>query len=160
MRQIKNTIIILVCLLVFFSCTAKGETCYVALRQLMSGDDSDMEDWYLGEGDSYSFDAGDTIFAVYAEDEEEFYIIGENEYGDGEITIWEDIDLIHGYYMIYKLCNIWEPLQKYIDQRHSITFAITGMEDVEDDWLIYDAETAADFVTIMDKTLSALTDDD
>lgn len=157
MKTFKRTIaIILMCLMVGSCYSANAESCYVALRELMNS--KDQVDWYLGKGKSTSAEASKEIYAVYVENDEAFYIVGMNEYGKGEITIWNNIEALRGYHMIYSLCYIWDVLQENIDKGYSITIAITDMEMVEGDWVIDDAGSAADFVQVMEMTFASMSE--
>lgn len=133
---------------------AHGESCYVALRELMSS--KDQSDWYLGRGRSSSSDTSKVIYAVYVEKDEAFYILGVNEYGKGEITIWNNVELTRGYHMIYTLSYLWDTLQENMDKGYSIILGITDMASVEGDWVIDDAESAASFVQVIEATFASI----
>ena len=155
MQKMKTTLIImLVFALVFSISPVKGETCYVALRELLSS--KDQENFYLGKGRSTSAEASKDIYAVYVEKDESFYIVGVNEFNKGEITIWKNIDMLNGYRMIYTLSSIWPALQENIDPGYSITLAITDMEMIEGDWVIDDKKSADSFVKVIEQTFAAV----
>lgn len=156
MKSIKIVVsFILICVIAFSCLTAGAESCYMALRELMNS--KDQEDWYMGKGRSSATDTSKDIFIVYVEKDETFYIVGVNEYGKGEITVWNNIEMLRGYYMIYSLSAIWEVLQENMDKGYSLTIAITDMEQVEGDWVIDDEDSAAAFVQVMETTFASLT---
>lgn len=152
MRAIVSLMIIFS--LIITCCPACGESCYVALRELLSSES--QEDLYLGKGRSSDTEATKDISVVYVEKDEAFYIVGVNELNKGEITIWKNIDATRGYYMIYALSGIWDVLQENMDPGFSITLGITDMEMVEGDWVIDDKESAEAFVEVMEQVFSSM----
>ena len=148
----------LIVVLVFSSVPAHAESCYVALREMLNS--IDQEEWYLGKGKStLASEVGKKMYAVYMEKTRAFLLIGENEYGKGEITSWGKIDRSRGYYMIYSLCRIWKLLQEHVDEGYSISIGFTDMEQVEGDMLFENAEAAAAFVQVTEETLGSATSD-
>lgn len=155
MKKVKAILAaVLIVVTLLSCCIVNAESCYVALRELMNS--KDQENWYMGKGKSSATDAGKEIYAVYVEKDEAFYIVGVNEYGEGEITIWNNVEMLRGYFMIYSLCGIWDILQDNIDPGYSITLGITEMEQIEGDWVIDDADSAASFAEVMNQTFSSL----
>ncbi len=155
MRGIKIVVsCLLLTILVFCVCTSYGETGYVALKMLLSSEDQGA--LFLGNGESASDEESNEIWAVYNEKGKYFYLAGINEYNKGEITVWHDIELLQGYYVIYSLSNIWNTLLNNIEKGYSITLAITEMEQVEGDWIIDDAESAASFVSVFETAYGSL----
>ena len=141
-----------VALLLVFSfflpcCGARGEKCYQFLRELLSYKPD--SEWYLGQGISDAAEAGPNTYAMYMEKNKAFTLYGFNAEGQGELTVWADVDMVKGYSMVYMLCYCWDRIQPFVEEGHPFSIAVSRVDG--DSLVIRDAETAAAIVSELEE---------
>lgn len=125
--------------LLFCTVTAYGESCYDTIKDLLS-----VEGVFLGKPESIpDHDQNGDVTAYYNVNEQTFYLAGFNSQGEGERSVWKDVEDSFGYYVIFTLCDNWDSFNKVAEaEHHSMKFGITGITEGQDDLIIEDAETA------------------
>jgi len=126
--------------------TAYGESCYDAIKDLLS-----VEGVFLGEPESIpDHDQNGDVSAYYNVSEQTFYLEGFNSQGEGERCVWKDVGNSFGYYVIFTLCDNWNAFNAVAEQEHhSMRFGITGIAEGQDELIIDDADSAETLANIV-----------
>ena len=78
-----------------------------------------------------------------------FTLYGFNAEGQGELTVWADVDMVKGYSLVYMLCYCWDRIQPFVEEGHPFSIAVSRVSG--DSLVIRDAETAAAIVSQLEE---------
>lgn len=139
----------LICVLMFtLTVPALGESGYEIIKTLLADTSTDL---YLGTPMTTSYDKSNEILLMYTDGT--MGLFGVNNRGQGELAYWFDVDLAKGVYVIYTLAQVWDTLSSLPDSGYKFVLVLCS-SDGEDQLIINDAASAANFVTALEDMIS------
>ena len=169
MKRTMRLISALLALAILFSCcAAAAETCYETLKLLMTtGTDSEgnASEWYMGPAEIGPTDAGTGetetgetekyVMVIYNMTDRIFMVTGGGTQSEGEYTLWTDVELGDATVMLYRICSIWETVAESADEGWKLLLAITDIPDSEEPLVVFDADTAQQFMEYVQGALNS-----
>ena len=136
---------ILACVLMFtLAVPALGESCYVFLRNFLT--ESDNELCHLGApAKAAPENTGNIVLLIYQAEEQTLMLGGINEYGQNELCIWHNVELLSGIAIFYAVCNNWYAMTDLCASGYVLM--LDWMSGEDDSLFISDASEAALFTS-------------
>ena len=154
MRRLKALFsLLLILTMILPCCIARGETCYVFLRDLLSADKEAK--WYMGEGVRAPKGMNGDVNIIYIINSNTLILSGINEEGSGEAVIWGDASLGTSVSVLYRICSCWETLEELLDEGTSLALSLIESPDSTEGTYIRNAESAKAFADILIDRINA-----
>ena len=126
---------------------ALGENCYELMKAVLADTSTDL---CLGTPMTTSYDKTNEILLMYTDGT--MGLFGVNSRGQGELAYWFNVDLAKGVYVIYELAQIWDTVSTLPDSGYKFVMVLCS-SDSDDQLLIDDAASAANFVSALEELL-------
>ncbi|MBO2517001.1 MAG: hypothetical protein CW338_06980 [Clostridiales bacterium] len=132
---------------------ALGETSYEVLKGLMETRNEGVEELYLGTPVTITSESPNTdklTMLWYDGDSKLVFLTGTNTNGRDVISVWSEVDLASGIYLIYSLCGVWDTLAGLADYGYTVVLGLASGDDTA--WITNATEAAA-FRTTLESML-------
>ena len=145
MKMKKLIAVLLSCvLLCAIAAPALGENCYEIMKALLADTSTDL---CMGDPMTTDYEITQKVLLMYTNGT--MGLFGVNGSGQGELTIWFDVDMAKAVYVFYSLAQIWDDIAVLPDDGYSFVMALCG-DDGESQIIIDDAESAADYMAAVE----------
>lgn len=124
---------------------ALGENCYEIMKALLADTSTDL---CMGDPMTTDYEITQKVLLMYTNGT--MGLFGVNGSGQGELTIWFDVDMAKAVYVFYSLAQIWDDIAVLPDDGYSFVMALCG-DDGESQIIIDDAESAAEYMAAVEE---------